>query len=181
MSSPCIKTFEEAQKCAFLHESWAYVPDFCGLFPGQYIISNLGRVLNLKTGNILHPWQNGSGYHLVSVTSFDGSFITETVHALVAATFIGKRPEGAVIMHLNGLPLDNRIENLAYGTCRQNVLDALRQNRYPSQLAPEEVLAIREMHKAGMPDAMIAERIGCTTQSVNNVVSGKRWGWFEAD
>ncbi len=45
------------------------------------------------------------------------------VHHLVAAAFIGPRPEGMVICHNNGDPLDNRVENLRYDTQAANIED----------------------------------------------------------
>ena len=45
------------------------------------------------------------------------------VHHLVAAAFIGPRPEGMVICHNNGNPLDNRVDNLRYDTQSSNVKD----------------------------------------------------------
>lgn len=48
-----------------------------------------------------------------------------TFHALVLETFIGPRPEGMVCRHLNGNPLDNRLENLRWGTPEENAQDSI--------------------------------------------------------
>lgn len=56
-----------------------------------------------------------------------------SVHFLVMTTFVGPRPEGAVIRHLNDVRHDNRISNLAYGSPTDNGQDALRNSRYPHQ------------------------------------------------
>jgi hypothetical protein len=38
------------------------------------------------------------------------------VHQLVADTFLGPRPDGQVVVHVDGNPDNNNAENLAYGT-----------------------------------------------------------------
>jgi hypothetical protein len=63
-----------------------------------------------------------SGYLMVHFS--DGSrtrFVA--VHVAVAEAFLGPRPEGLQIRHLNGLQEDNRAANLAYGTQSENELD----------------------------------------------------------
>lgn len=47
------------------------------------------------------------------------------IHQLVLAVFVGTRPEGLVVRHLNGNSRDNRLSNLAYGTAAQNAQDAI--------------------------------------------------------
>lgn len=56
-----------------------------------------------------------------------------TVHSLVLAAFIGPRPKGACVRHLNDVRHDNRLANLTYGSYRDNSQDALRNSRYPHQ------------------------------------------------
>src|SRR5438046_1631053 len=46
--------------------------------------------------------------------------ITIRVHVLVALTFLGPRPKGLQVAHLNGNGSDNRLENLKYMTPKEN-------------------------------------------------------------
>jgi hypothetical protein len=49
------------------------------------------------------------------------------VHKLVLEAFTGQpRPEGMVCCHVNGNPSDNRLENLRWGTLRDNAADKRR-------------------------------------------------------
>ena len=50
------------------------------------------------------------------------------IHELLLLTFVGPRPEGMVARHLNDNPRDNRLENLAWGTKKENTKDALKNN-----------------------------------------------------
>ena len=46
------------------------------------------------------------------------------IHSLVMETFVGKRPEGMVIDHVNCDKTDNRLENLRYVTAEENLSKA---------------------------------------------------------
>jgi hypothetical protein len=77
-----------------------------------------GRVRNRQTGRILSP----SGRY-PSVTL---SGRTVRIHALMAETFLGPRPRGAVVLHDDDDKRNTWILNLRYGTHRQNAADAKR-------------------------------------------------------
>lgn len=49
--------------------------------------------------------------------------VTKPVHVLTALAWLGPRPPGMCVTHLNGERIDNRVENLAYRTPRDNALD----------------------------------------------------------
>lgn len=44
-----------------------------------------------------------------------------SVHSLVMLAFVGPRPPGAHINHINSDPADNSVENLEYCTLRENI------------------------------------------------------------
>lgn len=52
-----------------------------------------------------------------------GYRVSDEVHRLVARTFLGPRPPGLETRHLDGDGSNNRIENLAYGTHSENMID----------------------------------------------------------
>lgn len=52
------------------------------------------------------------------------------VHTLVCEAFYGPRPSPVHdVRHLNGDPLDNRLENLRWGTKKENQQDTIRHGR----------------------------------------------------
>lgn len=53
------------------------------------------------------------------------------VHHLVAEAFLGPRPEGAMVLHMNDNGFDNRLANLRYGDREENELD-----RHVARVAP---------------------------------------------
>ena len=52
-----------------------------------------------------------------------------SIHSLVLKTFIGDRPSGFVIDHINGIPNDNRLENLKYCTQKENLNNQICKQR----------------------------------------------------
>lgn len=46
---------------------------------------------------------------------------SKLVHALVLLAFVGPRPDGFDILHMNHVPTDNRLSNLRYGTRSENM------------------------------------------------------------
>lgn len=53
------------------------------------------------------------------------------IHHLVLEAFVGPRPAGMECRHLNGMPDDNRLENLRWGTSSENSLDVVRHGHHP--------------------------------------------------
>lgn len=91
----------------------------------HYTITRAGTVTNTKTGRALKPFPRGKANGL----SVDLPSGTHYVHALVAAAFIGPRPEGHDIIHLDGDPKNLHADNLAYVTRSERVRDQHNQRR----------------------------------------------------
>ncbi len=108
-----------------MSEVWATIDDW-----PDYQVSSLGRVRYAVYGYgfvlpvSIHPYQ---GYHSVRfpVLGANGRPRWAYVHQLVIEAFIGSRPQGLIVLHGPAGVSDNSVENLSYGTHRQNRLDFL--------------------------------------------------------
>jgi len=107
--------------------TWLPVPGF----RGDYDVSDQGEVRSHKRGRtrLLKAALNPQGY-LVVYLYLDAVLYRRPVHSLVALTFHGPRPECWQTRHLDGNPLNNSAENLAYGTRSENVQDCLRHGTH---------------------------------------------------
>lgn len=100
-------------------------------WPG-YLVSDQGRVISMKrkSPRVLHSFPDRRGGYPVVSLSTGGACRNAKVHVLVAAAFIGPRPEGMDIRHLDGDVTNNRPSNLRYGTRSENMRDALRHGTH---------------------------------------------------
>lgn len=101
-------------------------------YEGEYQVSNTGFVRSLKRKklHILKAKSNTHGRLKVELSRGRGK--TYMVHQLVAEAFLGPKPKKLVVRHLDGNYLNNNIENLAYGTQKQNLADAIAHGTHVS-------------------------------------------------
>lgn len=89
--------------------------------PG-YLVSSHGRVYSHFSRRVLKQ-QVVRGYWYVSISE-SGHGKRKRTHRLVCEAFNGPSPVGKPLaLHSNGNPLDNRAENLRWGSHRDNALD----------------------------------------------------------
>jgi hypothetical protein len=100
-------------------EVWEQVHGF-----ENYEVSDLGRVRN-KRGHILRDrFKTPMRYRCVRLY---GHVVKEAkISTLVLETFVGPRPEGMVVRHLNGIAQDDRLANLEWATHSDNILDKIK-------------------------------------------------------
>ena len=92
----------------------------------EYEISNLG---NIRYKNkILKGSVNHHGYKYLQVYS-GGRRKIHFYHILVAKVFIGERPNGLVVDHINRDKQNNCVDNLRYVTYSENNLNKDRKCR----------------------------------------------------
>lgn len=126
-------------------EEWRPVPGY----EGHYEVSDQGRVRSIdrvvphsdgrqqhRRGVALRPVANASGHLKVRLyDARDGRKQWRQIHSLVAEAFIGPPSPGALVLHWNDDPADNRVSNLRYGTYADNQRDAIRNGRNPNAAA----------------------------------------------
>jgi hypothetical protein len=100
----------------------------------------------------------------------------------VLAAFVGPRPNGQLIRHVDGNAKNNQLGNLSYGTQIENMADALRHGtvargrRLPqAKLDEEKVLNIRRRFSTGETIKTLALEHGVSWASLQDVVLGVSW------
>lgn len=94
-------------------ETWRWIPGF----EFRYAVSTLGRIKRVdRSGNerIRTPTRHRDGYAKIKISDVFHREHTWHVHRAVGLAFLGPRPDGAFIDHINGDHADNRVENLRY-------------------------------------------------------------------
>ena len=92
----------------------------------KYLVSDKGRVAKISQ---MKPPTGALPYFVHNIPDDTGKRVNCYRHDWVLAAFVGPKPKGSVVRHLNDIPTDNRLENLAYGTYSENQLD-WRNARY---------------------------------------------------
>lgn len=153
----------------------------------DYEVSDCGGVRSwLHTGGsrrttpkILRPYRTGvrrAQYLTVSIVCKQ-----HKVHVLVAAAFLGPRPDGLSINHKDGQRENNRVDNLEYTTASENTAHAYRLGLIAPRrgsanaravLTEADVLGIRARTTRGVDEA---RRFGVTPTLICNIRKRKVW------
>ena len=106
-------------------------------------------------------------------------------HRLLLLTFVGPPPfPGAQVRHLDGNPMNNALDNLAWGTAKENAADRDRHgttNHRPTnyKLSREAVAEIKAAKVAKRGDGTIqrlAKKHGVNPSHISHIRKGKFWG-----
>lgn len=146
-------------------------------YEGRYEVSDLGRVRSLLRGcHFLAPHTKDRGHLQVTLR---GEKRHHSVHRLVLAAFVGPCPAGMMCRHLNGIPTDNRLENLRWGTAEENIADMRLHGTTPrgerngsAKLTENEVRDIRASPLTGRAVAAI---YGVHASRVFRIREGNAW------
>lgn len=97
------------------------------LISREGVVKSLPR--NTSPGRVLTPQVDRYGYLYVSISSH-GKTKAEKVHRLLLSTFDRPPLPGEVARHLDGNPQNNVLENLAWGTQKDNEEDKKRHGTH---------------------------------------------------
>lgn len=120
-------------------EEWRDIPGYEGL----YKVSNLGRVLGVKRGNLVKPFYNTDGYPQVGL-SRNSLKKHRRIHSLVLEAFTGLCPQGHEARHLDSNKENCRLDNLEWAPTSVNMQDNVARGVYClGRLTDEQVREIR--------------------------------------
>jgi hypothetical protein len=149
-----------------------------------YEISNFGRFARLKNGErFLRKLNHRTHYLSVSLTKrpIDHRQKCIYIHQAVALHFLGPRPSGNVVRHLDGNRYNNHVSNLCYGTPEQNYLDTIThkthkgENNGRAKLNATSAILVKLLLQKGAGLSEIAKAIGVTPQAIYAIKIGRNW------
>ncbi len=156
---------------------WKQIPGFEGL----YDVSSDGDVFSFKTSKLLKVCIGSAGYPQVDLCR-QGKRRTYAIHQLVAAAFIGGRPDGMVVCHNDGDKMNNRPENLRIDSQTENNRDkithgtiAAGEKNSKAKLTADSVIEIRRLAASGISHRAIAGQFGVSRPAISHIVRGDTW------
>lgn len=117
-------------------EEWRW----CVGYEGCYQVSNLGNVRSVdrldrlgrkQRGKMLQLYPGNRGYYEVKLCHPQRKPRTSFPHRLVAEAFVPNPEHYPQVRHLNDVKIDNRADNLAWGTHADNMSDGVRNHVFP--------------------------------------------------
>lgn len=101
-------------------------------------------------------------------------------HRLIALAFMGECPSGMEVCHNDGDPTNNNINNLRYGTRKDNMDDQRRlgtlcmgTRRWNAILDESKVKLIRKSSARG--SILLATEFGVTPRAIRKVINRDTW------
>jgi hypothetical protein len=159
-------------------------------YEGRYEISTSLRVASLpRKGRllrrILKQSLNSHGCPVVALCVHGKQTIHYISHLVADAFLPPKSPTDQVLRHLNDDPTDNRIENLAWGTRKDNAQDAMCNGKRPTtkgtangmaKLTEDDVREIRRLYATGNYTLKeLAIRFGVSNVAIGYIVWRETW------
>ena len=177
-------------------EIWKPIP-----WAKSYDVSNMGHVRSWRTRDGYGKWKRGCNsrllklsksskrYRRVSVFYDDGTVKATHVHELVLTLFDKPRPEGLMCRHLDGNPINNCLDNLKWGTPKENGQDTISHGRTVkligesnpgSKLKEGEVWLIKKILESGVSSQMkISKMFNVTRSCIQGIDNGRTWQHIE--
>ncbi len=174
-----------------MEEIWKDIKDYEGL----YQVSNLGRVKSverIKTippnktytqkSFIMKPYYHYNGYPIITLSK-NGIRFKDVVHRIVAKHFIENPENYKYVCHKDDNPLNNKADNLYWGTQQDNMNDKVSKNRQQkgenvkfSKLNNEKIKEIRNMYEKGkITHKEIGRIYDISTSCITEIINLKSW------
>lgn len=152
--------------------------------PPSYIVNQDGDIWSVATGKLRKmKTADKDGYKRVQLILEDG-IKRLYVHRIVCEAFHGPPPTiKSVCRHLDGNKNNNHYTNLAWGTQKDNVHDAIAHGTHirgervhTSKLVEQDIIAIRQ---SPLSKKTIAEIYGVCLRTIQQICSRGRWKHVE--
>lgn len=147
----------------------------------EYIFYEDGAVVSPK-GRQIKPFLTPKGYYLIRI-KLDGEWRSTLVHTVLARAWLGEKPQGFEVDHINNIRTDNRIENLQYLSKRDNNKksydsgnrDVSGFNNANCKVNPTQIYELCELLDKGFSNRQCYNFTGISLPTISKVKQGERF------
>ena len=160
-------------------EVWKDIPGYEGL----YQVSDLGNIKSITRNKILKHTVDKDGRVSIQLSK-KGIRKTNKVCRFVALAFIGEKPEGYHVCHIDGDKENNKLSNLRYDIPTENAIDFYRYGSKTSTgiLTLKQVIEIRKLYKFNnYSKRELAEKYNVNRTTIRNVINRDTFSWLNDD
>ena len=159
-------------------------------YEGRYEIDEVGNIWSVRrekqvngrtyawAGKKLSPFIDTNGYKYVNLGN--GSTVKKlAIHKLVLLSFIGEPTEKIIACHFDGNKLNNSIENLRWGTVRDNYLDSVRHKTNSigerSGVSKLKEVDVLDILKSTEPSTKLCKKYNVASSTIRAVRIKQNW------
>ena len=147
----------------------------------NYLVSNLGNVLNQKYNRYKKPTLGRNGYWSVGLSK-NGKYTSCLLHRIVALAFIPNPQNKPQVNHINCNKKDNSVQNLEWVTSQENNLHSVSQIKgvkgvkvWTAKLSEQNVREIRNRLQKGEMLVTLAKEFKVCKQTIFKIKNNKIW------
>lgn len=147
--------------------------------------SRKGKYLQLKNWKLMAP-SIRNRYEAVTLCE-KGEQKIFSVHRLVAKAFLPNLYNLPIVRHKNGNCRDNRVENLAWSTQKENMADKKTHGTHlfgesasHVTLSETKVRFIKRALILGISTRKLAKQLRISRSTICQIKSGRTWSWLKS-
>jgi len=155
--------------------TWKQVPGYA-----DYYVTSDGQIRG-PAGKVMKQMEMPTGHLYILCNRGRGRQRKLFVHRAVLLAFVGEPKDGEETRHMDGDPANNHLENLAWGTHKDNVDDRRRHGRMPiphesrfTKLHHLDIPIIRTLQHAES-SRTVAAMFNTSHTTIQKIWRGERW------
>lgn len=147
----------------------------------DYYARDDGTIYSAKSNKILSPQLDKNGYEKVQMMSDDGKRHRYSVHRLILENFNPvEGMENLQVNHIDGDKRNNKLNNLEWVTCQENISHAINNNlrakiNGASKLTIEQVREIFIRSNNGESNITLGKEFGVHPDQIGRIKNRKSW------
>ena len=162
-------------------------PDYIASYDG--IIVRIKKIRGSSIGKVMKQRLMKDGYVTTRLAKNKKQY-KRYVHVLVTSAFLGQRPKGKEVDHIDGNKQNNSIQNLRYLTPKGNIAHLISLNpnkkhhakgRIPgnAKLISDQVKQVKKLLNQGTSTKHIASLFNVTQTCICEIKANRNWAWVK--